>query len=376
MGDAMRMAVEEGGPPITPSASMEAMASEEVPPAKGHDRRGGTPPPPPPRVSNLAIANPAKGDGEVTFREAEHEYWHLVKGVSTKIRKSVTGMLKPFFDRFDGEAVVNEHFASWKGNKNHKYGQLIGYLRVVKGLTDDEIKREILAYWDKAATEAADIGTRIHEECQCLVEAWPPPREPMSRAAAMFRDWLYGTPGVEGFLQRNELRPWRAEWVIAYTLDNPEAGDQGEAVVAGQVDLVLRSTNPAMAGTEHEYWCIDYKTTNPAPKYHKGPPNLLGEEEATSRFSTQRAKPPFGEFAANDFNKYTAQLNCYGFIAATKYDVDFRSHMYVLQINDNEQYLPVPNFRKVPRMDVAVEALFKAETAATCLNVPMYYVAD
>ena len=50
--------------------------------------------------------------------------------------------------------------------------------------------------------------------------------------------------------------------------------------------------------------------------------------------------------------------------------------MYVLQINDNEQYLPVPNFRKVPRWDVAVTSLFKTEVAATCLNVPMYSVAD
>tara|TARA_X000001036_G_scaffold349101_1_gene329551 strand:+ start:578 stop:1663 length:1086 start_codon:yes stop_codon:yes gene_type:complete len=355
MGDALRMAVEEGGPPITPSVSMEAMAAlADAPPAPG-------------RISNLTIANPAKGDGEVTFREAEHEYWHLVGGVSTKIRKSTTGMLKPYFETFDGEAVVNEHFASWKGNKNHKYGQLIGYLRVVKGLNDDEIKREILAYWDQAGNEAAAIGTRVHEECQCLVESWPPPREPMSRAAAMFRDWLLGTdvpvlmgtPSATGFLERNQLKPWRAEWILAYTL--PETG---VAVVAGQVDLVLRSTDPAMAGTEHEYWCIDYKTTNPAPKYLKGPPNLLGNEDTTSRFA-QRAKHPFSEYAATDFGKYTAQLNVYGHMAATQYGVDFRSHMYVLQINDDARYLPTPNFRKVPRMDVAVAALFAAETAAT-----------
>ena len=52
-------------------------------------------------------------------------------------------------------------------------------------------------------------------------------------------------------------------------------------------------------------------------------------------------------------------------MAATQYDVDFRAHMYVLQINDDEEHLPTPNFRKVPRMDVAVEALFALETAWT-----------
>jgi len=355
------------------------MADEEVPPAEGHERRGGTPPPSPARISNLAIANPAKYDGEVTFREAGHEYWHKFKGVPTKIRKSVTEMITPFFKSFDAEKTVDKYYASWKGNKTHKYGPLIGYLRLMKGLTDDEIKKEIVAYWDKSGDEAAEIGTRVHEECQCLVEAWPPPREPMSRAAAMFRDWLFGTPEAEGFLKRNQLQPWRAEWTIAYTLDDPRVDHgvhAGKAVVAGTVDLVLRSTNPAMAGTEHEYWCIDYKTTNPAPKYHKGPPNLLGPEDPNADYPPPRAKPPFSEFAADDFGKYTAQLNCYGLIAALKYGVDFRSHMYVLQINDNEQYLPVPNFRKVPRWDVAVTSLFKTEVAATCLNVPMYSVAD
>ena len=44
-------------------------------------------------------------------------------------------------------------------------------------------------------------------------------------------------------------------------------------------------------------------------------------------------------------------------MAATQYDVDFRAHMYVLQINDDEDTFKY-NFRKVPRMDVAVEALF------------------
>ena len=354
------------------------MASEEVPPAKGHERRGGTPPTEA-RVSNLTIANPARGDGEVQFFEADHRYENvLVSGQRATIRKSVTGMLKPYFETFDGEAVVEKNYDAWKGNKNHKYGRLIDYLRVIKGLDDAAIKSEIVAYWDKSGDEAAEIGTRVHEECQCLVEAWPPPREPMSRAAAMFRDWLFGTPEAEGFLKRNQLQPWRAEWIIAYTLDDPRVDygvQEGKAVVAGQVDLVLRSTNPAMAGTEHEYWCIDYKTTNPAPKYHKGPPNLLGPEDPNADYPPPRAKPPFSEFAADDFGKYTAQLNCYGLIAALKYDVDFRSHMYVLQINDNEQPCRCP-IRKVPRMDVAVKALFKAETAATCLNVPMYYVAD
>ena len=333
---------------------MDDEAVEEVPPAKGHDRRGGTPPTEA-RVSNLTIANPAKGDGEVEFFEADHRYENvLVGGVRATIRKSVTAMLKPYFDTFDGEAVVEKYYDGWKGNRNHKYGQLIGYLRVSRGLDDAAIKREILAYWEASGKEAAEIGTRVHEECQCLVEGWPPPREPMSRAAAMFRDWL------GPFLARNKLKPWRAEWILAYTL--PESG---VAVVAGQVDLVLRSTDPAMAGTEHEYWCIDYKTTNPAPKYHRGPPNLLGNEGPNPSFSAERATGPFCEFAANDFSKYTAQLNCYGHMAATQYDVDFRAHMYVLQINDDEEHLPTPNFRKVPRMDVAVEALFALETAWT-----------
>ena len=118
---------------------------------------------------------------------------------------------------------------------------------------------------------------------------------------------------------------------------------EGKAVVAGQVDLVLRSTNPAMAGTEHEYWCIDYKTTNPAPKYHKGPPNLLGGRSDADYH--HRAKPPFSELRpTTSVSHGAAQLLRVD--RGAQYSVDFRSHMYLLQINDNEQSCQCPTFAR------------------------------
>ena len=58
------------------------------------------------RISNLAIANPAKGDGEVTFREAGHSIG--TNSRAYKIRKSVTEMIKALFKSFDAEKTVNK----------------------------------------------------------------------------------------------------------------------------------------------------------------------------------------------------------------------------------------------------------------------------
>ena len=57
------------------------------------------------------------------------------------------------------ETVVEDNYASWKADKNHEYFHLIGHLRVVKGLDDTAIKREIVQYLALAREE----GKRLVE---------------------------------------------------------------------------------------------------------------------------------------------------------------------------------------------------------------------
>ena len=45
------------------------------------------------------------------------------------------------------KTFLETNYASWKADRKHVYFHLIGHLRVVKGLDDAAIKREILQYW-------------------------------------------------------------------------------------------------------------------------------------------------------------------------------------------------------------------------------------
>ena len=246
-------------------------------------------------------------------------------------------MLKPFFRSFDAEKTVDKYYA-WKGNKTHKYGPLIDYLRVIKGLTDDEIKQEILAYWDKSGDEAAEIGTRVHEECQCLVEALAAAapahvaggrnvprlaRRPVSRAqpepapaVARRVDHRVHARRPPSGLWRTPSSPARSTSCCA----RPTRRWRGRSTSTGASTTRRRTRRPSI--------------TRPAQSARR-----RGRRRADYRRTARKAARS-ASLRPTTSVKYTAQLNCYGLMAALKYGVDFRAHMYLLQINDNEQYLP------------------------------------
>ena len=88
----------------------------------------------------------------------------------------------------------------------------------------------------------------MHKDFQYIVEGADPPQDETNEVK-QFRAWL------ESFCAKYHLKPWRAEWNIYY--ETPD----GQVVIAGQVDLVLKSK------FSEEYWCVDYKRKDPTPKY-------------------------------------------------------------------------------------------------------------
>ena len=85
-------------------------ADDEVPPAKGHERRGGTPPTEA-RVSNLTIANPARGDGEVQFFEADHRYENvLISGQRARFAKASRACSSPTLRRLTARPSSKRYY--------------------------------------------------------------------------------------------------------------------------------------------------------------------------------------------------------------------------------------------------------------------------
>lgn len=295
------------------------------------------PRPPPEFYSVLTHEHPAPREGDIFMVEETHTYWCMGQRVS----QSATGVLKKYFPGFDAEGIVNKNYKNWKKDKTSKYNFLISYLQQVEGRDDAFCKKAICQTWTGSGEKASSEGTNMHRDFQYITERLPPPGGETPEVK-MFRPWL------QKFCFDFGLKPWRAEWNIYYTTPD------GRVVVAGQVDLVLQSVhNPG------QYTILDYKRKDPQPKKAGGPRNILGEE-FINRF-TEYGSGPFHEVPATDFGKYTAQLNLYAHIAATQYGIDFRDHMYLLQVHEN---LDAPYIVGVERMDDVMERLFELELAA------------
>lgn len=289
-------------------------------------------------TSSLQRVFPAHRDGAAWLHEPTHTY--VVRG--QPIRNSVTGLIKKFWPQFEPQKTLDKFFVQWKQNKSSKYSSLIDYLQIVEGRDDDACKLAIRTLWEKKGLEASQAGTAMHLDFQRICEGRDPPQGE-TREVRMFRNWL------QTFCATYNFAPWRAEWVIFYEVE-------GRVVVAGQVDLVLKHTQ------FEKYACIDFKRSDPAPKYAGGPRRILGTEQG-SAFADEKGSGPFASLPHNDFAVYTTQLNAYGYIAAKQYGVDFRDHMYLLQIHPS---LLQPNLVRVERLDEEVQQMFDLETAASC----------
>lgn len=283
--------------------------------------------------SRLNVKNPCPRSNDIHMMEETHTY--ICKG--RPVRTSATGLLKNHFPCFDGPGIVAKNYDKWKVDKTCKYKPLIDYLTLVEKQDDEFCKRAIVHTWSASGESASAEGTAMHRDFQFIVEGYDPPQGETPEVV-QFRAWL------ARFCKAYELEPWRSEWNIYY--ETPE----GEVLVAGQVDLVLKHR------IKDEFWCVDFKRSDPQPKYKGGPEHRMGEE-IINRF-TEYGTGPLEAIPATDFGKYSCQQNIYGHIAATQYGIDFRDHMYLLQVH---RALPKPHIVGVERLDAEMDALFANE---------------
>jgi hypothetical protein len=319
----------------------------------------------------------ARREGRARLEESTHVYY--IDNVP--LYNSVTKMLGRYWPKFDGPAVAAKCFGAWESDRFSKYYSLIRYLKLCEGLDASGCRERIVRVWAREGQLASRAGTAMHLDLQRIVEGSAPPQGE-TREVAMFRAWL------ADFCGTYSLAPWRAEWVVYFTAPRLDEGGgggsegggggsegggggsggggggsggggggpqehEGRPVVAGQIDLVLKHRE------RDEYWCVDYKRKDPAPKYKGGPAQLLGEH-CGGAFDDACGSGPFAELPVTDFAKYTAQLNAYGYIAATQYGIDFRDRMCLLQIHPD---LDSAHLARVERLDAEMEQLFGAEVA-------------
>ena len=254
---------------------------------------------------------------------------------------SVTKMLSKYWPKFEPDSIVERYYLRWKTDRFSKYYHLIRYLEEVQGADEHACRDGIKTLWTRNGELASAAGTAMHLDFERVVEGLPPPQGETVEVV-QFRKWLRDT------CDRYSLIPWRAEWVVYYT------DERNRVVVCGQVDLVLKHTE------RDEFWGVDFKRTNPAPKFLGGPRHILGENPG--RFGDdETGSGPFAGLPHTDFCKYTCQLNAYAHIAATQYGIDFRDRMCLLQLHRD---LPAPNFVRVERLDDEMSKLFDTEVAA------------
>lgn len=285
----------------------------------------------------LAQTNAHARDAAVAFEPVEHVYTVTRDGAAERVPVSATGFAKAYFEEFDAEAVVDANFEKWKRNVNSKYYAVI-HAELNRGGSDADAKRAIREGWAANATRASEAGTAMHDKFERVCNGLAVQDDAETR---LLRAWL------ADFQPHMQWRPHRTEWPLWY--ESPRIW--GGVLLAGTLDLLLRSE------TTGEFALVDFKRTNPAPKYAGGPPCLLGPC-ADTRFHPGWAAAPLGEIENSSYGKYAVQLNVLAKMLREKYDVEVGANMYLLQAHED---LAEAHCVRVPSVRLAVDELFAIE---------------
>ena len=296
----------------------------------------------------LSQRKPLPRDGVIEFLADRHVYLYGGKPA----RKSVTKLVAQYFPSFDAEGIIDQNFAAWRSKKTSKYWSLITYLQKVQLRSDDYIKRAIAALWNANGRDAANEGTKMHADFEAIVNGLPPPQGETVEVG-MFRKWL------AQFCAQFDVEPFRSEYIVYYL-------HQGKILVAGQIDLILRGK------TDGSFWCVDYKRKDPSAgesssgdttKRDSAEPevHLLGQPTSKTSPFTKYGFGPFVDICDNAYFRYCCQQNIYATIAAEQHNIDFRDHMFLLQIHPQ---MDSPHTVAVDRIDDRMNLLFSLEMEA------------
>tara|TARA_B100001173_G_scaffold278251_1_gene260205 strand:+ start:719 stop:1627 length:909 start_codon:yes stop_codon:yes gene_type:complete len=287
----------------------------------------------------LERSHPHARDGCIAFETELHKYTVTQpKRFPEKVPVSVTGFAKDYFKQFDGRATVDRYYSRWKNDPQSKYHAMIA-AALREGLEDEDAKQRILVHWASTNDRASRDGTAMHAEAELLCNGMQPAVE--SPEMAMLRRWL------AEWEPHMEWEPVRTEWMLWWE-DERIAGD---VLVAGTLDLLMRSK------TADVYALVDFKRTNPKPKFDGGDRSLLGPN-VNPKWHPGYAKAPLGDLEDSKWGQYTMQLNILAKMLRERYGIDVKDRMYLLQLHPD---LDEPHCAKVDAHSKATDALFAIE---------------
>lgn len=250
----------------------------------------------------LAVKNPFRRDGDIAFDEPSHTYTVRGKRVPVSVTKLVSQAVPPEH-RFDGRKVIAKNLTSWRNNASSKYHFMVA------DVEDEQAIKNVLASWDKNR----DAGTGMHKCFEQIMNLEPVPRaDEYASEIAQFHVAMDSLIG---------LVPARTEMSVF-------ANDaQGDAAVAGQIDLLMKDT-------EGQYHIVDFKRT--AADLTPG--------------ANSYGKTFLDGLPINDHYKYSLQLAMYALMFELQTGVPIAS-MRLLQVHPD-----LPEARLIPTSDMKEHA--------------------
>lgn len=291
-------------------------------------------------MPTLAKRNPLPdgADEDVKFFPDTHRYTVRTSGFDLPVESSVTGFLKEYFDDFDPDRTAANGVTKWAKDETHWNHHLVRYLQLRAKLSNEDVAKELAAYWSEIGKEASDAGTAMHEMLEDFVNGR------MEEAAEIAANKRPGKPAwpivmfldfLDRYYPELELKPWRSE--LRVFMRHPV---YGVPVIAGSIDLVMIDKNG-------KYHIVDFKRIKPS----KG---LLGKASASQKvFKKRNATGRFSDVEASEYNKYSAQLLTYKYILESEYGMQVASCV-LLQMHPDMPNLK-PHWVEAAELDEAVE---------------------
>ena len=103
----------------------------------------------------------------LTFDEASHQYtaW------GQRVQRSCTALIASFFDGFDPEGVIADHFERWKGDPAASAASIARTLAA--GGSDADAAARIRGEWAERGAVASRLGTALHHYIECELNGTP-----------------------------------------------------------------------------------------------------------------------------------------------------------------------------------------------------------
>jgi hypothetical protein len=247
----------------------------------------------------LKIKNPHKRDTNITFKDEGHIYTIYKSSKSSKSSNgdtgftSVTTWIHSLFEKFDADKIIDNMMKSsrWADNKYY-------------GMTKSEIK----SLWDNNRNEAANAGTKLHYDIECVYN-----NIPVTNHSIEYKYFLdfYNTNNSNNINTDNYLEPYRTEMLI-YDED---------LKLAGSIDMVFKRDN----GT---YDIYDWKRSKEIIK--------------TDKWNKWIKSSEINYLPDTNYWHYALQLNTYKAILINKYGINVEKLYLVVLHPDNKSYLHIP----------------------------------